>query len=223
MRSRVTIAILAGGRSSRFGGRDKQELLYEGEMLGRRVARQALALGVPVVVAGSNPRPYAGMGLNLVRDEAPGFGPISGLYTALGASTRPWVYLIACDMPLMEAAWLDSLLALAAKGEAEGVQAIAALRGEDIEPFHALYARTLLPELTSLFSGPRLDPRQYSFSSLIRRVKRILVPEEIVRQSSPDWGIFRGINDPGELLAFSPSQGLPRLVDERDNLLSTLE
>ncbi|MCX7026309.1 MAG: molybdenum cofactor guanylyltransferase [Spirochaetes bacterium] len=209
MRSGVTVAILAGGKSSRFGGRDKQELLFDGEMLGRRVARMALALGAPVIVAGSNPRPYTGMDLRLVGDARPGFGPLSGLHAALEAASTPWVYLMACDMPYMEETWLDRLLELAAAGEGQGVTAIAAERGGKIEPFHALYSRPLLPELDELFDGPRLDLRRYSITSFMREGQGLIVPEESAGLSCPGWAIFRGINDAEELAALSPGYRPP--------------
>jgi molybdenum cofactor guanylyltransferase len=202
LRPEVTFAVLAGGRSSRFGGNDKQELLFEGEMLGRRVARQALSFGSPLIVVGSNPRPYAGLELLLVGDKHPGFGPLSGLHAALDASSTPWIYLLACDMPFMEAAWLDCLLGLAA-GEGADANAIVAERQGKIEPFHALYARSLLPRLDEFFDGPRLDPRRYSPAALIRETKGFLVPEKTVLRCSPDWNIFRGINDAEELRALS--------------------
>ena len=166
MKPGVTAAILAGGRSSRFGGRDKQELLFEGEMLGRRVARQAIELGLPVIVVGSNPLPYVGMRLRLVGDIHRGFGPISGLHAALQEAATPWVYLLACDMPFVEKTWLERLIELA-EDEGRDKKAIAAERRGNIEPFHALYARTLLPEMDELFSGPCIDRKRYSMLSLI--------------------------------------------------------
>lgn len=210
--SEVTFAILAGGRSSRFGGRDKQELLFGGEMLGRRVARQALALGVPLIVVGSNPRPYDGMDLRLVGDKRPGFGPLSGIHAALSAATTPWIYLLACDMPFLEVAWFDCLLELAS-GKDGSVKALVAERQGKIEPFHALYARTLLPCLDALFDGPRLDARCYSPASLVRGNGGLLVPEETVRRYAPDWAIFRGINDAEEFRALAPEPGSQTTIE----------
>ena len=195
----ITIAILAGGRSSRFGGKDKQELIFAGEILGRRVARQALAFGYPVLVVGSNPGPYAGMDLRLVGDLRSGFGPLSGLHAALDVAATPWVYLLACDMPFMEAAWFDFLIGLAAR-EGKDAKAIAAERKGKIEPFHALYALGLKSALDEVFDGPPLDPKEYSLTCLIRKVGGLLVPEEEAIISCPGWGAFRGINNAAELI-----------------------
>jgi molybdopterin-guanine dinucleotide biosynthesis protein A len=212
LRSKVTVAVLAGGRSSRFRGKDKQELMFDGEMLGRRVARQALALGVPLLVVGSNPRPYDGMNLRLVGDARPGFGPLSGLHAALQAASTPWLYLTACDMPFLEDAWFDRLLDLAAAREGWGAKAIAAERQGKIEPFHALYSRDLLSDLDGIFDGPRLEQRRYSLTSLIREVGGFLLSEEETLLSVPEWKAFKGINDADELVALSSELGLPPLT-----------
>lgn len=195
---RISVAILAGGKSSRFGGRDKQELSFRGEMLGRRVARLALGFGVPVLVVGSNPRPYQSLGLSIVGDRRPGLGPLSGLREALEAAPGPWVYLMACDMPFVEPAWFMHLASLAGAVEA-GTTAIAASGRAEPEPFHALYGTQLLPEIGGLLEDAAVEPGRRSLSGLLRRKDVLLLPEEEVHKVLPDWSIFRGANDEAEL------------------------
>ena len=176
-------------------------------MLGRRVARQAIELGLPVIVVGSNSLPYRGMDLRLVGDVHRGYGPLSGLHAALREAATPWVYLLACDMPFMGKAWLESLIELA-EGEGRGKRAIAAERHGNIEPFHALYARSLLPELDELFEKRGLEPKRYSMTSFMRGDRGLIVPEAVAASFCPGWTIFRGINNAEELAALSSIQGL---------------
>lgn len=197
MREAVTIAILAGGESQRYGGVDKQELDFKGESLGRRAARNALATGCSVLIVGTNREPYEGLPVRFARDAFPGRGPLSGLHAALGASLTPWVFLTACDMPFSSQAWLDELLARAEQGEA---LAVAARRGGFIEPFQALYARELEERVFSMLKDCGDAPRKLSLARLIAEIPCHEVPESVAAAYSPDGRIFRSANSPEELI-----------------------
>jgi molybdopterin-guanine dinucleotide biosynthesis protein A len=190
VRSLATIAILAGGKSSRFGGIDKQEAPIGGESLGRRAAKNALSSGCSVLVVGRNPVPYADLPVEMTEDVIPGFGPLSGLHAALLCARTEWVYLMACDMPFFSADWLDAALSRA-DGEA---LAVVARRGDFIEPFHALYSRKLAGVIETILAGNSSDPGCCSLVRLVRRTRHIEVPEADVRAFSPDWRLFSSIN-----------------------------
>lgn len=194
----LSIAILAGGKSSRFGGIDKQEALLNGEELGRIAARKALAACGSVIVVGKNRRPYRGMPLSFTEDRLPGFGPLSGLHAALSAAGTDWVYLTACDMPFFSPRWLEYLISRVGEGS---VQAVVAGSGSYIEPFHGLYSRELEGRLEAILSEPDSSPRRRSFSRLVSEVPHHLVPEALVREFSPDWSLFRSVNSPADLEA----------------------
>ena len=200
----VTIAILAGGKSSRFGGTDKQEILLNGEKLGRIAAVNALSSGGDVIVVGKNRKPYEALPLSFAEDIVAGFGPLSGLHSALLAAGTDWVYLIACDMPFFDISWLDYLLSRAGQG---GALALAARFGSHIEPFHALYSRRLIEPISEAFNGGRETRGHYSFARLVGSVPHRLIPEDVVRTYSPDWRLFSGINTPEDLATF---QSLPK-------------
>src|SRR5690349_13843512 len=100
-------AILAGGRASRFGGRDKGALLVDGRpILDRQIAELAAVVGLDrVLVVGVAPR----AGVRVVDDLVPGLGPLGGIHTALTLATEPKdaaadaVFVAACDMPFVTA------------------------------------------------------------------------------------------------------------------------
>jgi molybdopterin-guanine dinucleotide biosynthesis protein A len=100
------VGVLAGGRSTRMG-RDKAWLPAPagGEALIERLLRIARELGLPAVVVGGN----APAGVECLRDEPPGIGPIGGLCALLArAETQPAIAL-ACDLPYVDAALLAKL------------------------------------------------------------------------------------------------------------------
>ena len=131
-RDRITVAILAGGQSTRFGS-DKALALVPGTqtsfleraiMLGRSVADQVLIVG-PV-------RPgIDGLGACTVSDYFPGQGPVGGVVTALDATNAGYLVVLSCDQPFVSASDVRLLLTgLPGKP--------AAVFAHDEGPFHPL-------------------------------------------------------------------------------------
>ena len=128
-------AVLAGGRSSRFG-RDKAGYVYRGK---------ALALWALESLAGADERflianrPYA-FGVPVYPDHYPG-SSLGGLHAALSHARHDWLALAACDMPFLSPAYWHKLLSERGK-----VQAVVVLGPQGRpEPLAALYHKSLLP------------------------------------------------------------------------------
>jgi molybdopterin-guanine dinucleotide biosynthesis protein A len=140
--------VLAGGKSSRMG-RDKALLEIDGESLIARATRLVRAvLSEPVVIA-SGPG-YQALGLKIVADDFPGYGPLGGIATALHISTRPWNLVIACDLPYLTKPWLEYLIARALKSEADAVVPMN-VRGP--EPLCAMYHKNAEVRIRTAVQG----------------------------------------------------------------------
>ncbi len=98
-RTQVTLGILAGGRASRLGGRDKAWLQRDGIPQVIRLARQFEAeCGAVLVSANANLERYAEQGLVVVSDHVSGIGPIGGLQALADACTTPWLLTLPVDV-----------------------------------------------------------------------------------------------------------------------------
>ncbi|MEO2089985.1 MAG: NTP transferase domain-containing protein, partial [Gemmataceae bacterium] len=106
--------VLCGGRSSRMG-RPKAWLSVDGETMLHRVVRVVAAVADPVVVvaAAGQDVPPLPVGVEVVRDEADGGGPLGGLAAGLAslAGRAEVVYLSGCDVPLLRPAFVRRVLA----------------------------------------------------------------------------------------------------------------
>jgi molybdopterin-guanine dinucleotide biosynthesis protein A len=94
--------ILAGGRSSRLGGRPKHRLTYDGATLLQRSLDAAGGAGAAVVV-GPDPG-HLPAGVINCREEPPFAGPAAAVAAGLAAlarsgAGRPLTLVLACDMP----------------------------------------------------------------------------------------------------------------------------
>src|SRR5262245_55992113 len=106
-------AILAGGRATRFGGRDKSALVVDGRsILDRQVAALSSVDGLDeiLIVGGAATHPAA----RSIGDLVPGSGPLGGIHAALAAARHDRVFVVACDMPYVTAALVAELFAGAA-------------------------------------------------------------------------------------------------------------
>jgi molybdopterin-guanine dinucleotide biosynthesis protein A len=132
-RPQVTLGILAGGRASRLGGRDKAWLQRDGVPQVVRLAARFGAECVAVLVsANAGMERYARQGLDVVADRFPGVGPIAGLQALAHACATPWLLTVPVDVIGTN----DCLLrTLAMAGDAGAV----AEDDDGLQPLVALY------------------------------------------------------------------------------------
>lgn len=107
--------ILAGGQSRRMG-RDKALLLWEGVPMLQRVYRVAIACGVPVAVLTPWGDRYGRVlpeRCQWLEETQPGSGPLVALAQGLAQLESDWIWLLACDLPQLDATilcgWIDRL------------------------------------------------------------------------------------------------------------------
>jgi molybdenum cofactor guanylyltransferase len=184
----LSLAILAGGNSQRFG-EDKALAPLQGRPLLAHILERAAGLAAETFIVTNRPAAYASFGQRLVSDLVPGYGVLGGLYTALHYAAQPWLFALACDMPLVNRALLEYMLTLI--GEVEAVVPILAGRPE---PLPALWSKACLaPIRAALERGER---RMVSFLSEVR-VQPVTQAE--VERFDPEHLSFLNVNTPGQL------------------------
>ena len=129
----LTLGLLAGGRASRLGGRDKAWLERDGQPQVMRL-QHAFAPRVARVLVSANAAldRYAAHGLATVQDRIPDAGPLSGLDALVAATTTPWLLTLPVDLVHVDTRLLPMLVLLAGDTGAyaiddDGVQPLVAL------------------------------------------------------------------------------------------------
>jgi molybdopterin-guanine dinucleotide biosynthesis protein A len=107
------IIVLAGGRGTRLGGRDKPGLVVAGRtLIGAVVAAGTGAGAGQIVVVGPE---RAGLdGVSFVCEDPPGAGPVPALRRGLAEAWPPWVAVLAADLPFLRPGHLQTLRRAAA-------------------------------------------------------------------------------------------------------------
>ena len=95
--------ILAGGRSTRMGGRDKGLQILEGRhMIAHIIERLQPQVGSLLINANQNHSAYETFGLPIIADVIGEFvGPLAGLHAGLSHCTTPYLISVPCDCPFL--------------------------------------------------------------------------------------------------------------------------
>ena len=157
-------AILAGGRSSRFG-RDKALEVWRGKTLLEHAASGLEACAERFVVGGSLEQ-YGFLGLNIHPDPEAHRGSLYGLARALELAVHDRVAVTACDMPNLTPAFWDFLSSFPPADVVipEGPDG-------DLEPLAAIYAKACLRPIQNALEANQLKMTGW-FDGLEVRVVR---------------------------------------------------
>lgn len=153
----MALIVLAGGNSTRMGGRDKGQLpLGQRTMAGVLLHRLSPLFGETFVVA-RDAKPYAAFPVHVIRDRYPGCGPIGGIHAGLQVSRDRWNFVLACDLPLMRVEVVEFLMERA-HGMEQDELLIPGFRGS-FEPVAAVYGKEVyhVPEEELRLVDPALE------------------------------------------------------------------
>ncbi|MEN7341492.1 MAG: molybdenum cofactor guanylyltransferase [Pseudomonadota bacterium] len=143
--------VLAGGESRRMG-QDKAALVIDGQtQLARTVAlARSIASETFVSVRDSASSDALRLAYPTIEDATPGAGPMAGILAALRTDpTSDWLVL-ACDLPGLDAATLETLVAHASEEPAANALAIASEHNSELpEPLCAIWRSAMIPLVTS--------------------------------------------------------------------------
>ena len=133
--ARISGAVLAGGRSSRFKA-DKALHVWRGETLLEHALDSLDGCSERFVVGGD----YALEGIMVYPDLEPYLGSLHGVARALEVARLDRVAVTACDMPNLSSAYWDWLVSLMPCDVL-----IPRSAGGDLEPLAAVYSKACLP------------------------------------------------------------------------------
>ncbi len=187
----VAGVVLAGGRASRMGGRDKAFAAVEGEPIAVRAVRIFRSLFAQVLVSTNRPERFAGLDVQTVADQFPACGPLAGIHAALLASRYPHVFVAACDMPGLDPDVIRFLL-----GRVGSAEAVVPCWDGDVEPLHAVYAVGALREIEA-----HLRAGQNAVRDVLRRLRVDYVSEAEMRAVRGAARSLTNVNTPEELAA----------------------
>jgi molybdopterin-guanine dinucleotide biosynthesis protein A len=227
----TTGAILAGGRSTRFGDADKAVAPVAGVPMIRRVADRLGGADAPVQpgadrASGGDPvvdelvvncRPdqreaiaeaLSGVPLPVrwALDEEPDLGPLAGIRNACRAATDPYAAVVACDMPFVDPSFLAALRETAAEPGVEA--AVPRLDDRWYQTTQAVYAT----ESAADACDRALDRGERKVLAMLEQLNEAVVDDDAIRSLTTDR-TFTNVNTRSEL--DEAEQAIAAAVDAR--------
>lgn len=182
----LSIAILCGGDSSRFG-EDKTRELINGVPLYKLIWNNLAGESEDVFLQVAPGDEYD---LPTEVDLIPEGGPLAGIYSALSHAENDWLFVSACDLPNLDPEIVEVLLD---EVGSENYSEVVIPRWENgyYEPLAALYNRTLLPDLEKLIEeGTRKITEILRVADGVREVS----VEKLLAEDKISSGCFFNLN-----------------------------
>ena len=187
----ITIAVQAGGKSSRMG-QNKALMPFLGTPLIERVISRLSDIATEILIISNDPEPYLYLGKRVITDRFPGKGPLMGLYSALLEAQHSLVVSVACDMPFVNPDLFKCLVQISLDTNAD---VVVPTSPKGLEPLHAVYKKlTCLPVIRNA-----IQQNNFRIISWFPKVNvKVLTCEEIGLMD-PGFNSFFNINTAEDL------------------------
>jgi molybdenum cofactor guanylyltransferase len=145
LNNRISGVILAGGDNKRLGGLTKANFVIGGLTIISRIILVMEDLFPEIIIAANNPEEFRKFNYHkIVADEYLKAGPLGGIHAALKSLSEDAIFVIAGDMPFPDKKIISEQITEFRKGEHD---VIIPMVGQFIEPLHAIYCKSILPDL----------------------------------------------------------------------------
>jgi molybdopterin-guanine dinucleotide biosynthesis protein A len=183
----LTGVLLAGGDSRRMG-RGKATIVFRGEPLWQRQLELLRCLRPEKIFVSVRTEPsWLPLETELLLDEPPSRGPLSGLTRALERMRTSHLVALAVDMPFMTSERMQVLWGLATIG-----CGVLPMIGTRAEPLAAIYPREAGGDFATALGSDDFSLQRLSRGLVQRDKLRIFeVPQR-------DAELFRSVNEPGD-------------------------
>jgi molybdopterin-guanine dinucleotide biosynthesis protein A len=184
----LSVALFAGGQSRRMGA-EKATLMLSGKTLWVRQLETLHALKPEKILISARIQPaWCPPEIEVVLDEPPSRGPLSGLVATLRKLQTTHLLILAVDLPFMTAAHLRSLWRLAEPGTGVVPQS-----RDCFEPLCAVY-----PGGAKVIAANQLAKEEFSLQAL---TENLLKQDRMRAYSVTDLErpLYRNVNTPEDL------------------------
>jgi len=180
-----TSVVLAGGKSRRFGQNKALYQFNETTIIGHIISTLQNVSDEIIIVSNDNEL-YKGFGLRIIEDLPlfKGFGPLAGLYSALNAIKNCRLFLLACDMPLVDPTLIDYLWNISTDKPA-----VVPFYNNKLQPLFAIYNKSLLDIIEK-----NLNQGKYSMNNFISGIDYYMLKEKEVEDNCKVGNPFYNIN-----------------------------
>ena len=161
--SDINAYILTGGQSRRLN-MDKCLVQLNGQTLTEIIHQNLSFLFNNIYVVGKeNYFPD----YNFIKDDKPVQCPLNGIVNVLEHNQNSWIFIIACDLPLVKMETINNLY----NNIKSNMQVVLPNVDDDLQPLCAFYHRSVLKKFNA-----SIDKGDYSLMKLLQQIELVKVP-----------------------------------------------
>ena len=176
--------LLAGGKSSRMGT-DKGLVEFQNQSMASRILNMLSSIFLDVNV-NSNNSDYSRFGFPVFSDSVHEKGPAGGILSAFENTGKDWIFVIACDMPLVTP---QAILKL--HGNKNNSEICLPVSNNNIEPLCGFYHSSIQNQILHYLNDDILKMQQ-----LVKKFNLKLVEFDSSEK------LFLNINSKDDLMAW---------------------
>ena len=135
-------------------------------------------------------------GIETIVDKAPtgaGAGPALGIYSALSQATSNYVFVTACDMPLIDVEHIKWMKQFLIRSDRQP-DALVPMCDNFIEPLYSFYSTSIVKHIEE-----ELEKGNYKLHSILSQRDVLYMDDAYSRSFNPDLEMFININTKEDL------------------------
>jgi molybdenum cofactor guanylyltransferase len=188
-----SLAILAGGKNSRFGGANKAFIKIGDKSIIQASIDKLKPIFREIIIVANKPEDFIEFSeYRIITDIYKDKGPLGGLHSALSVSAFDAVFVVPCDMPFLNPGLIKTLLSEFNPGLFD---ALVPLVNGMVEPLHAIYHKRINHEVKVLLE-------RIPNPSIKMVFEEIRVRYYPVDDSQENKNIFTNINSDDDIKPF---------------------
>ncbi|MDH3355917.1 MAG: molybdenum cofactor guanylyltransferase [Desulfobacteraceae bacterium] len=190
MKNKCTGVILAGGKNSRFSGKNKALVRIGGKRILDRIYEVFTILFDKIILVTNDPVQYMEWDFDIVTDIFPIRSSLTGIHTGLFYITTPYAFFVACDIPFIRKELIEILL----DGVEPGIDIVIPETSKGVEPLCSVYSKRCFKPIEE-----QLEKKSLKIQRVFQKVRVKKIPEDILRTIDPDLVSLYNINTPDDL------------------------
>jgi molybdopterin-guanine dinucleotide biosynthesis protein A len=190
MKKKCTGVILAGGKNSRFSGKNKAFARIGGKRIIDRIYEVFADLFDKIILVTNDPVQYMRWDFDIVTDIFPIRSSLTGIHTGLFYSTTPHAFFLACDIPFIKKEMIEMLLDCIDSS----IDIVIPETSKGVEPLCSVYSNRCFTPIEE-----QLEKKSFKIQGIFQKVRVKKIPEDILRNIDPDLVSLYNINTPDDL------------------------
>jgi molybdopterin-guanine dinucleotide biosynthesis protein A len=174
----ISAVVLAGGKNSRYNGKDKAFLKIEGEYFIDRILKVYNSLFDEIIIITNSADSYKDYSDYIInKDYYKDIGPLAGLHSAMKTASNHKFFALSCDTPFPNKKLIADII-----NSSENYDALIPIYNDKIEPLHAVYST----EKLELLENHIKNSKKRSIRSFLEKIntKYYKLNQEEVSQNS---------------------------------------